>query len=135
MVTPRVDVRELADCRDAFWSPAEMPLRYGAAPLLIDNVGQSDIPGLAEQLDGVRRGSWTARFASAFRSRKAPLPGELGRAIVEAWDRIAHDPDARAPAYWHALPRRHFPVDADRESTYRRLRSAAIGEPISRRCR
>lgn len=134
-LTPPIDVRELGDRHEASWSPAEMPLRYTDAPLLIDNLGHSDIPGLHEHIDDVRRESWVARFSSAFRSRKTPLPADIGSAIAEVWQRAVETGGTRATAYWESLPRKPLRVDTDREATYRRLQRAAIGEPSPGRCR
>jgi hypothetical protein len=135
MLTPPVDVRSLGDRNEAFWSPAAMPLRYDAAPLLIDNAGRSDIAGIHQLIDGVARTTWEGQFSSAFRSRKRPLPTPLGAQIVRAWTEATRDASGRASFYWQALPHRPTRVDTDRRSTHRRLRNAAIGGPAPRRCR
>jgi hypothetical protein len=129
MLTPPIDVRELGNCHEAFWSPANMPLRYDAAPLLIDNEGRSDVAGLAKEFERARRSSWMARFSSAFRSRKRPLRAEVGANLIAAWTRATQDPNRRARVYHEALPRQPDVIDNARHVTYRRLKSAALGEP------
>lgn len=128
MLTPRVDVRRLASIREAFW-PGEMPLRYDAAPLLVDNQGNSDVPGLISMIGRVDRGTVMAQFSSAFRSRKKPLPRDVAAQLVAAWNRCVADPSTRASAYWEALPRWDpDTVDRDRAATYEKLRRNALGE-------
>lgn len=128
MLTPTVDVRAFANRREAFWSPAEMPLRYEAAPLLINNAGETDVPGMHDELDRVQRSTWEARFASAFRSRKSPLSDPLAAGLTSAWTAAVLSVGSRASAYWEALPRRPDIVDDDRAATFRRLRRHAAGE-------
>ena len=66
-VTPPISVRGLADICEAIWLPAEMPLTYATAPVVLDRQGRSDLPLLAEMAHGVSRSTPVARFASAFR--------------------------------------------------------------------
>ena len=71
-VTPPIRMRILKNrtLAEATWTPVEMPLRYDASPLLVDAAGRSDCPALLQDIRGVRRTSWLAKFASAFRSRR-----------------------------------------------------------------
>ena len=87
-VTPPISVRALGDLCEAQWSPAEMPLAYRAAPLVVDNKGRSDVPGLAALTASVRRPSPVARFASAFRSRRLPLAGVDGAEVLSTYRRF-----------------------------------------------
>lgn len=129
MLTPPVDVRELAHVREAFWSPAEMPLRYDTAPLLIDNDRTSDIEGMRELLDGVNRDTWCKKFSSSFRSRKQPLEANLAAGLVRAWNRAIEGGARRAEAYWEALPYWDpAVVDRDRHGTHQALLKNARGE-------
>jgi hypothetical protein len=66
-VTPPISVRELSNVCEAVWMPAEMPLTYASAPVVVDNRGWSNVPLLAEVAHGVRRSTPVGRFASAFR--------------------------------------------------------------------
>jgi hypothetical protein len=129
MLTPPVDVRRLADRREAFWSPGEMPLRYDTAPVLIDNDGFSDIDGMREKLASVNRNTWREKFSSAFRTRKQPLDALVAAAVVRAWVQAVEGGAERAEAYWEALPFWDTEVvDHDRQGTHQRLLSAARGE-------
>ena len=53
-MAPPISVHPLGKLCEAQWSPAEMPLAYGAAPLIIHNAGRSDLPGLARLAEGVQ---------------------------------------------------------------------------------
>jgi hypothetical protein len=129
MVTPPVDIRELAYVREAFWSPGAMPLRYETAPLLIDNDGTSDVDGVHELLDGVNRNTWRERFSSSFRTRTQPLDTALAASVVRAWDRAIEDGAQCAEAYWEALPYWDpEAVDRDRHDTHQKLLMRARGE-------
>jgi hypothetical protein len=129
MVTPPVDIRELAHVREAFWSPGALPLRYETAPLLIDNDGASDVDGMREFLDGVNRNTWREKFSSSFRTRKQPLDAGLAASLVGAWDRAIADGAQRAETYWEALPYWDpEAVDRDRHGTHQALLMRARGE-------
>lgn len=129
MVTPPVDIRELAHVCEAIWSPGAMPLRYETAPLLIDNDGTSDVDGMREFLDGVNRSTWRERFSSSFRTRKQPLDAALAASLVRAWDRAIEDSAQCAEAYWEALPYWDpEAVDRDRHGTHQTLLMRARGE-------
>lgn len=129
MLTPPVDVRPLAHLYEAFWSPATMPLRYGTAPVLIDNDGSSDVDGLRDMLARVNRGTWEGKFSSSFRTRKQPLTGAIAAGVVRAWERAFERGAERAKAYWEALPCWEADVvDRDRRGTHQMLLKAARGE-------
>ena len=127
MLTPEVDVRSFSDCHEAFWSPAEMPLRYERAPMLIGRAGATDVPLLLVLLTDVRRPTWEARFASAFRTRKKPVLARVAASIVNVWNRAVQDDRARAAHYWQALPWRPEVIDDDRLGSHRILRENAAG--------
>lgn len=124
MLTPVVDVRGYSDRHEAFWTPGDMPIRYDEAPLLIGKAGTTEVPELLPLLQDVKRSTWEARFASAFRSRKKALPPVVAKSIDEAW-RAAEG--ARARHYWEALPWRPEVVDEDRGATHASLREKASG--------
>jgi hypothetical protein len=129
MLTPPVDIRELAHVREALWSPATMPLRYEVAPLLIDNDGSTDVDGMNEFLHAVLRNTWREKFSSRFRSRKEPVEAALAAAIIGAWDGALAADAERAEVYWEALP--YWDPDAldrDRHGTHQELLRSARGE-------
>lgn len=118
-VTSRVKVRDHGRCREATWVPGEMPLRYSAGILLIDNSGETELPAIKEMLQRVQRSSWTARFSSAFRSRSRPLPEDAAAELVRAWDRrVRLGARNRCRRYWDALPYLPNKPDTDRAATY-----------------
>lgn len=129
MLTPPIDVRQLAHVREAFWSPASMPLRYDSAPVIIDNDGSSDVDGMRELLDGVNRNTWREKFSSAFRTRKSPLEFRVATGIVSAWECAIADGGCYAESYWEALPYWDPDVvDQDRHGTHQSLLMNARGE-------
>lgn len=129
MLTPPVDVRQLAHVREAFWSPAEMPIRYDTAPVLIDNDGSSDVDGMRELLASVNRNTWREKFSSSFRTRKQPLDTTVAAGVVHAWERAVERGAERAEAYWEALPYWDADVvDRDRHGTHQKLLKVACGE-------
>jgi hypothetical protein len=115
---------------EAKWSPAEMPLTYASAPTLVNNLGFSDVPLLMGMLEGVRRNSPVAQFASKFRSKREPLPPLVGEQVIAVYERMRTDGGSGlvARSYVDALPYDPPRVDDDREATYQRLLgNSAIG--------
>ena len=111
---------------EATWQPADMPLAYESAPVLVDNHGGSDVPALIEMIDEVRRSTLVGRIASKFRSRRQPLPADVGRQLVAAYRSFRERGATVARCYTDALP---FPpprIDRDRERTYASLLSWAL---------
>lgn len=106
-VTPpiRVRTRRNGSLAEATWTPAEMPLRYDASPLLVDATGQSDCPSLLHDIRSVQRPTWMAKFSSAFRSRRRPVAGIVGAELIETYRRWREDHAHRIAArYVDALP-------------------------------
>jgi hypothetical protein len=129
-VTPPISVRSLADICEAVWVPAEMPLTYATAPIVLDSQGRSDLPLLAEMAHGVRRSTPVARFASAFRSCRRPVAGEIGEQVIYTYQRF-RDGDAEiAERYQQAMPYSPPMVEQDRASRYELLRSRRYGRPV-----
>jgi hypothetical protein len=128
-LTPPVTVIDHGKRREASWSPAEMPLRFREGVLLIDNDGNTDVPGLKELFARGRRGTWVGRLSSAFRSRTKPLPRDVAATLEAVWHRRVEEGGltARAAKYWEALPCIPPMPDTDREATRARLLAAARG--------
>jgi len=106
-VTPpiRVRIRKTGSLAEATWSPAEMPLRYDSSPLLVDAAGQSDCPSLLQDIGGVRRATWMAKFSSAFRSRRCSVAGVVGIELIQTYRRWREGHAHRiATRYVDALP-------------------------------
>lgn len=135
-LTPPVTVIDHGKRRGAHWKPAEMPLRFAAGIVLIDQEGNTDVPSLKAMLTGGQRSTWVGRFSSAFRSRTTPLPAHVATELIAAWDRLLVDggPAIRAERYWEALPFMPPRPDTNRAETHRRLLAMARGGPSSLRC-
>ena len=73
-LTPPVHVVRHKDRCELRWAPAEMPFRYGDAPVLAGAHEASDFPLLLAMLTHVNRTTLPAKFSSRFRSRRQPLP-------------------------------------------------------------
>lgn len=106
-VTPPVASRLIrnGECAEVQWGKAEMPLRYDAAPCLLDNDGNSVVPLLLDAIRGVQRSTWIGKFASAFRSTRTTLAGVVGAQLLssyQAWRK--NHPEAIAKSYVDALP-------------------------------
>lgn len=119
-VTPPVKVQHHGSFGEAKWAPAEMPLTYISAPTLVNNLGDSDIPGLLDMLQHVHRSSPVAQFSSKFRSRRLHLPLELGRKVLALYKRRRRDARV-SKSYVDALPCTPPRIDTNREATYRQL--------------
>lgn len=119
-VTPPVTIVKHPMCAEVRWTPARMPLRYDAAPLLIDNKGNSDVALLRGMIANVNRSTWMGRFASKFRSSRQMLPQDVSMQVISVFNKRMRraGENAIASSYAEALP---FPpphVDTDRERTY-----------------
>lgn len=88
-VTPPIAPRLIhgGDCGEVRWKPIAMPLRYSNSPCLVDNAGHSDAPALLDFIRGVRRLTWVAKFASAFRTSRTTLAGVVGKEVLSIYER------------------------------------------------
>lgn len=120
-VTPPVKVKKHRIAGEIRWRPKDMPLTYGSAPTLVDNDGNSDCDGLLKLLEGVKRETPVARFASRFRNRQAPLPLDISEEIVNVYKRFRTGGAEVSKSYWEAMPWPPPHKDPDRARTYRRL--------------
>ena len=124
-VTPPVRMIHHGAFAEATWQPPEMPLEYDSAPLLVDNRGGSDFPVLLEMIDEIHRNTPVARFASKFRSRRRPLPADIGRHVVAAYDGFRQHGATVARHYADSLPYPPPLIDQDREARYHSLLALA----------
>lgn len=122
-VTPPISVRDLADICEAVWLPAEMPLTYETAPVVVDNQGRTDVPLLAQMAHGVKRSTPVARFASAFRSCRRPLAGEIGTQVVFVYQQFRGGAADVATRYDQALPYSPPSIEKNRARRYELIRS------------
>lgn len=131
-VTPAIWIEPTWRGVEARWRSGQMPLRYSSAPLVIDNNSATDIPLLAGASDGVDRSTAVARFASAFRSRRTPVAGEIGAAIVACY-RKARTTGRIAKSYTDAMPRPPAIVEPNRRRRYQSLRRRPQSSPAHRK--
>jgi len=133
-LTPPVRVLRHQDRCEALWEPVAWPFTYAAAPLLVHNDGRTDFPLLARMIHDIGRDSWEARFSSAFRTRRSPLPRAVGLQIAATFDarRRRAKPEAIATEYWHALPWAPPSINRQRSQTYRALQRVAGADSCGR---
>jgi hypothetical protein len=121
-VTPPIFTRRIGSICEAHWSPANMPLTYATAPTMIDDAGRSDIPLLPGLIRRVGRPTPIGKFASAFRSRREPLNGEIGAHVLSVYKRFRKSGEV-ARSYEQAMPYPPPKIERDRVSRYNVLRS------------
>ena len=126
-LTPPVRIRNRGEVCEVTWTPPLMPLRYAAAPLLINNAGETATPSLIRELEGVSRHTWSGRFASKFRSRREPVPADLASELEQCMRQAVEDDAPMATSYIDALPAPPPSIDRARYETYTALLSAAGG--------
>lgn len=121
-LTPPVRPVDHGQCRELRWDPAEMPFRYGAAPILVANDDRSDFPLLKRMLTEGSCSTWEGQFRSCFRSRRTPLPRAIASQIsrVYAARRRVAAQDDLAATYEQALPWLPPQIDRNREQSYMR---------------
>ena len=124
-VTPPIRMVHHGAFAEATWQPPAMPLAYDSAPLLVDNRGGSHFPVLLEMIDEVHRNTPVARFASKFRSRRKPLPADIGRHVVDGYHGFRRRGATAARHYADALPYPAPQMDQDRKARYHSLLASA----------
>lgn len=139
MLTPPVQVVHHRQRCELRWTPARMPARYEAAPLLVDNHGHSDIPSIRELLDDMNRPTWEGRFSSGFRSRREPLPHKAAVELCRVYETFRRNAPASliADRYEQALPYQPNVIDRHRRRTYNNLRTKIEkqrGKTCGRKC-
>lgn len=124
-VTPPITTTLLGAVCEVKWAPAKMPLTYATAPIVIDNMGRSDVPLLAAAVTNVRRSTPVARFSSAFRSRRLPLAGEVGAQVVAIYKRYRAKAKV-ARRYEEAMPYPPPKIEWDRAARYNALKARRL---------
>lgn len=122
-LTPEIWVEPLGHGVEARWPAGQMPLAYRFAPLVIDNSGNSDIRLLARESRGVSRSTPISRFASAFRSRRLPLAGAVGAAVIACY-RKWRTGNRVAKTYAEAMPNPPPMIELDRKKRYQAIRKS-----------
>ena len=139
MLTPPVEVVRHTHRCELRWTPAEMPFRYDAAPLLINADGESNFPQVRRMIRTANRTTWPAQFSSKFRSRRRPLPHDVAAELCQEYQRLraVAKPSDFSSGYEEALPYPPNLVDRKRRKTYERLLRESGGShqrPFCRQC-
>jgi hypothetical protein len=108
-----------------------MPLTYATAPMVVDNQGRSGVPLLAQMANGVKRSTPVARFASAFRSCRRPLAGEVGAQVVSTYQQFRNGVGKIAVRYDEAMPCSPPRIEQNRAARYEWIRSQRTIPPVS----
>lgn len=130
-VTPEIWMAPLGSGYEACWPRREMPLSYRTAPLVIDNAGNTGIPELIKETRGIDRHTPVARFSSAFRSRRTPVAGVIGSAIIACY-RKHRKPARVAKSYVDAMPNPPPLIERHRRKRYRYFRERQLKGTRSR---
>jgi len=119
---------------EAKWDPPVMPFRYDRAPLAINNDGLTDVPCLLPVFAAADRSTMVGRFASSFRSRREPLPEQIGNSLLRRWRQLVEQADtgAFAERYEEALPYLPNTVIRDRLRSYRETSGMKIAPKSGR---
>jgi hypothetical protein len=119
-VTEEIWMEPIGAGFEARWPTGKMPLAYHSAPLVVDNDGNSDMSQLSMETRGIARSTPVARFASAFRSRRSPVAGEIGAEIIACYQQ--HRTRSRvARTYVDAMPRPPAIIEHNRKRRYNEL--------------
>lgn len=135
LLTPPIRIRHHKDRCEAVWKPTT-PMKFGVAPLLIDNDGNTDFGGLVSTFSNVDRESFCGRFSSAFRTRRKPLEPKIGTELTRVWNRRINDAITSdfAQTYNQTMPFDPPKIDNDRANTYASLLSPMI-DRSTRKCK
>ncbi len=136
-LTPAIHVQHVGNRLELKWSPGDMPFKYAAAPVLVDNHGSSEIPALEKIISRVQRTTPEGRFSSCFRSRSLPLLEHIADQLVATYDNARRRAKRGeiASCYSEALP---FPpniIDKKRRHSYERIHRELIAQAGSSSCR
>lgn len=125
-LTPPVKAIPFADRTEIRWQ-VDKPFLYSEAPLVVDTDGNSDMPAVKELIADVNRNGWGGKFASRFRSRRAPLPAPIAEEMISVYEsmRDAGGKAVLATRYEQALPVNPPVIDRQRRATYRQLLATA----------
>jgi hypothetical protein len=118
-VTPQIKIRHHGHFCEAKWHPNDMPLTYDSAPTVVNKEGYSDIRLLRDEASGKNRRTWAGKFASAFRSRREPLPKAISDQVIATYKRFrARHSSKVARTYVEALPYPPPRVEQHRRELY-----------------
>ena len=105
------------------WKPADMPLRYADAPVLVSNDGSSDFPSVRELACGTRCPSLVSGLSSLLRSRAGQMDDAMAKEVVRIYTKRRRKAVARsgiAAKYQETMSPGPQNPDARRKATYRK---------------
>jgi hypothetical protein len=102
-----------------------MPLSYKTAPLVVDNKTPADVLLPADMVRYVRRPTPMSRFASAFRSCRTAVAGEIGAQILSVYQQFRRGGAEVAKDYFRAMPYEPPLIEQDRRARYELKRRGA----------
>ena len=85
-LTPPITVRRNAGKLDLRWDVAYRPIPYDVAPMLIDNMGDSNFPAVRRLLANTQRSTYCGQAASRLRSRTSPVDIALTSQLLKYFD-------------------------------------------------
>lgn len=132
-LTPPVTVRRWSDRLEARWEPAEMPFRYGSAPVLAANGAASDFPLVERLARSAARDTVEGGFSSRFRTRAQPLASTAARELIAVYTKLraAAVVGVLAVRYEQAMPYPPRLVDLRRSETYK-MRVASLESAVAK---
>lgn len=138
-LSPPITIRKYTNCCEAHWEEGlqKMPFKYGRAPLLVNNNGETDFPALRRMIESVQRSTWMGKLASEFRARCRDVPTIVAREILSRYYhrlQAAHATDF-AESYDQAMDTAPCMIDRNRADTYRRLTQDSSLPGRAPRCR
>ncbi len=123
LLTPPIKVKRHTSVCELLWGRGHKPFRYDSAPLLIDNDGETDFPGLMPVIRSVDRTTWMGRFASRFRTSRTPLSEAVAGSLIHEYERRRQGAEKAdfAKSYVDTMPFRPPHVETQRRKRYRML--------------
>lgn len=105
------------------WEPS-MPFSFGAAPIVVNNSGETLFPKLKQTFSKVERDTWARKFSSMYRTRRIYLSDAVAREVIRVFDSY-YENFRLAITYDQALPFLPPKIDRNRENTHSKLLSKA----------
>lgn len=105
LTPPVIDVRTCGEKRrEVIWPDTYRPMRFGEAPALVTNSGETAFPAVLDILKGVRKNSFCGKASSKLRSCKQPIPDRLANEMA-AWFASKQSIENTVRTYTEAITR------------------------------
>jgi len=137
LLTPPIQAIRHPNVCELNWQPTPKPFRYEAAPLLIDNDGETDFPPLKESMRAANRSTWCGKLSSCFRSSRTPLPDLVTQSLIAEYERRGDEaaPSDFVKCYADTMAVPPPEVDRERKKRYEGLlKKAGAKTGRSSRC-